>query len=418
MFTNLRSLLFSKRAIRIYVIEVFFLAASAFGLGHGAHDFFAGGAINITPLIYMVLGGITPLTIFVFIAVNEAVLTTQKWASASYQYRIDELQKRLNAQDDFYGAINNNMPTTLTIYDKNNAYWFLNASAEKELGMPGKDILGQKPTEVMGPRRGTSVLNILDQVRKTAISCKMMDEYKDAHGETRYVQTSYQALSPFGEFPGGIMARGDNVTSIVTERTRRETMLRQVISTLVGVVDRRDPYAAGHSAHVGFLSRALAAEMNLSEREIEAAEIAGSLMNFGKVLVSRSILTKIESLTPEELQRIRDGILTSADILSPIDFGLPVVITLRQVMERFDGKGAPAHLKGDAILLSARIVAVANAFVALVSPRAYRAGLDVPQALRNLNHDADKAYDPQVVAALKTYLDKNAAHIEWLATKK
>jgi len=309
------------------------------------------------------------------------------------------------------------MPTTLTIYDGNNNYWFMNASAEKELGKSSRDIIGKKPTEVMGAWRSAAVIKNLNEVRKSGAPCQIMEEYKDRYGETIYVQTSYQALERFGEFPGGIMARGDNVTSIVTERGRREAMLRQVISTLVGVVDRRDPYAAGHSAHVGFISRALAVEMVLPEKDIEAAEIAGSLMNFGKVLISRSILTKVESLTLEELQRIRDGILISADILSPIEFSSPVVATLRQVLERFDGKGVPLYLSGEGILLTARIVAVANAFVALVSARAYRAGLDVSQALQRLQEDAGKAHDPKVIDALESWLDKNGASIDWLSVK-
>ena len=108
-------------------------------------------------------------------------------------------------------------------------------------------------------------------------------------------------------------------------------------------------YASGHSQRVGQLSRALAEELVLSELEIETAETAGSLMNFGKMLVSRQILTKTVALTTEELQRVRDGIMTSADILSMIDFVGPVVPTLRQVLERMDGTGAPKNLKGEQI---------------------------------------------------------------------
>lgn len=417
MMMPLRRLLFSRRALWIYCVELFFLAASAYGLGRGAHDFFATGFTDLTPFIFMILCGITPLTIFIFIAVNEAVGATQKWASASYQYRIDELQKRINAQGDFHDAINGNLPTTLTIYDKTKHYWFVNASAARDLGFALADIPGRKPADILGAERGAKLMKILEEVRSTGVPYEIMEQFKDSYGEPRYIQTSYQTLAPFGEFPGGIMARGENVTSIILERGRREVMLRQVISALVGVVDRRDPYASGHSAHVGFLARGIATQMQLPERDIEAAEVAGSLMNFGKVLVSRSILTKIESLTPDELQRIRDGILTSADILSPIDFGLPVVPTLRQVLERYDGKGVPQHLKGEATLLTARIVSVANAFVALVSPRAYRPGLPVNDAWQRLAEDADKAYDGQVITALKAYLDQHAAGIEWLSAR-
>ncbi|MDR3425146.1 MAG: HD domain-containing phosphohydrolase [Alphaproteobacteria bacterium] len=414
---SFRSIFLSRKALWLYPVEAALLAVSAFGLFWGAHDLFVVDAADRRPLVFLVLFGVLPLTLFVFIAIREAVAAARMGALSGFQHRIDELQKRLNAQDDFYCSINSNMPTTLTIYDNRNAYWFVNASAARELGFSENKLLGKKPTEILGPERGRAIAKILKDVRESGKPRETLDSYADEKGTVRHIQTRYQFLAPFGMFPGGIMARGDDITSTAIERERREAMLRQVISTLVAVVDRRDPYATGHSAHVGFLSRALAAEMNLQSCEIEAAEIAGSLMNFGKVLVSRSILTKTATLTPEELQRIRDGIATSADILSLIDFGAPVVPTLRQVLERFDGRGLPQRLKGDAILVTARIVAVANAFVALVSPRAYRPGLDVAIALQRLAEDKGKAFDPQVITALEVYLGKNAKEIEWLAGK-
>ncbi len=158
--------------------------------------------------------------------------------------------------------------------------------------------------------------------------------------------------------------------------------------------------------------------MALGAKDIDAAEIAGSLMNFGKVLVPRHILTKVTPLTPEELQRVRESILTSADILSIIGFDGPVVPTLRQVLEHFDGTGVPEGLQGAAILTTAQIVAASNAFVALVSPRAHRDGLARQQALGRLHDDADKAYDHRVVAALENVVEGKMSKLAWLASLK
>jgi PAS domain S-box-containing protein len=418
MLTSIRSTILSRKALLTYLVEILLLAISIYGFGKGAQDLFSANAVDRQPVVFLVLFGVVPLTVFVLIAIREAIGVTRQLSSSGFQYRIDALQKRLNAQDDFYRSINSNLPTTLTIYDSQNKFWFANASAARALGYSENDLLGKKIVDILGAERGRAVINILEEVRQSGQPQEILDQFIDKKGYICHLQTSYQALPPFGEFPGGIMARGSNITSIVVERERREKMLRQVISTLVAVVDRRDPYAAGHSAHVGFLSRALAVELKLPEREIEAAEIAGSLMNFGKVLISRSILTKTSILTSEELQRILDGILTSADILSLIDFNVPVVPTLRQVLEHFDGSGVPNQLKGDGILITARIVAVANAFVAMVSPRAYRTGQDSAPVLKRLSEDAGKAFDPQVIAALETYLSKNATKIEWLTENK
>ena len=261
--------------------------------------------------------------------------------------------------------------------------------------------------------------NALNEVRNSSQTlAETLDQVKGKDGQTHFMQAHFEVIAPFRDFSGGVMVREADVTNLIVERERRSSMLRQVIGTLVAVVDRRDPYAAGHSARVGQLSRVLAEEMLLAEKEIDAAEIAGSLMNFGKVLVPREILTKTSALTPEELQRVRDSILTSADILSIIDFTGPVVPTLRQVLERFDGTGVPQGLKGDEIMITARIVAVANTYVALVSPRAHRPSLGMKEAMGHLQQGSDKAYDKYVVTALANYIENRRDKLDWLTAAK
>jgi HD-GYP domain-containing protein (c-di-GMP phosphodiesterase class II) len=413
MISTLRTIALSKRSLLTYLVETFLLLASFYGFWQWAHAPTDGG-----DALYLVSLGVVPLLLFFFVAMRAAAGAGRLSSLMGFQFRIDQLQKRLNAQDDFFRSITDTTPSALTIYNNENEYWFVNASAARNLRITGNSIIGKKPVSVLGAEQGRKIEKSLDQVRATNKPLDVLTEDFDENNHIRYVQTSYQALSAFGEFPGGVMAREENVTTIILERERRENMLRQVLSTLVAVVDRRDPYASGHSGRVGLLSRALAEEMHLTERECEAAEIAGSLMNFGKVLVSRSILTKTDALTEAELQRIRDGILTSADILSLIDFGTPVVATLRQVLERPDGTGAPYGLHGDAILITARIVAVANAFVALVSPRAYRPGAEFSIAAERLAKDAGKAFDNRVIAALGSFLKKNDSKLDWLAVTK
>jgi len=413
MSSDTGSTLLSKKSLT-YLIGFLLLGMSACGFWLWMTDPRTG----FPSLLHLICFTIWPLIIFAFMVLREAANANHLGTSKSFHSRLSQMQQRLNAQDDFFQTIANCTPSALTIFDKNNAYWFVNSSAAAELELSASDVVGKKPVEVVGGERGRKLEKNLDQVKQNNAPLEVLHQENGAKGGIRYLQTIYYPISSFGEFPGGVMARDENVTTIVIERERRENMLRQILSTLVAVVDRRDPYASGHSARVGQLSRALAVEMNLPDRDVEAAEIAGSLMNFGKVLVSRSILTKTEALTQDELQRIRDSIMTSADILSLIDFGAPVVPTLRQVLERFDGTGAPDGLKGDAILMTARIVAVANAFVALVSPRAYRAGIDFIVASQNLGRDAGTAFDPRVIEVLETYLRKNASKITWLSVTK
>ncbi len=398
----------------VCLLLLFLLAASGFGfwqwikISETLPQFGTQGFYSILFLC------VVPLVIVFFIA----LVMTQRFEhyrlSVSYHARIDFLQKRLNAQEDFLRVISDHDPESIAIFDQDNRFWFVNASLAQVLQRDVKDIIGQPLDKVLNYDRSRIAEVRLKSVTATGKALETLDQRVDADGTVQFIQSRFERIQPFGEFRGGVIVRSENVTNLLVERERRENMLRQVISALVSVIDRRDPYAAGHSARVGKLSRAIAEEMVLSESEIETAEIAGSLMNFGKVLVSRGILTKTTTLTPEELQHVRHSILTSADILAIIDFPTSVVPTLRQVLERYDGSGIPEGLKGEAILITARIVAVANTFVALVSPRAHRAGIDFNEALRLIKADANVTFDQRVVAAMMSYIQSHQNKLEWL----
>ena len=153
--------------------------------------------------------------------------------------------------------------------------------------------------------------------------------------------------------------------------------------------------------------------MKLSPAESSTARIAAALMNLGKMLVPDTLLTKQEKLNDGEIRLIRESLQTSADLISAIEFDGPVAETMRQLQENFDGSGHPRQLAGDAILLPARIVAVANAFVAMVSPRAWRPGLDVDTAATQLLKDAGGKFDRRVVVALINLLDNRGARRRW-----
>ncbi|MDX2028614.1 MAG: HD domain-containing phosphohydrolase [Alphaproteobacteria bacterium] len=369
-------------------------------------------------LFYLISLVIIPLALFVFLSVTTAQRLEHQRLSASYQSRLDHMQARLNTQEDFMHSVTDRNPESIVIFDKNNHYWFANLSAAKRLSQNVNDMIGKPTAKVLGYEQAYKVEKRLNEVRMSGKPIETLEQIKGEQGQIRFIQTHFEIVAPFGNFSGGVMVREEDVTNLIVERERRETMLRQVMRTLIAVVDRRDPYAAGHSARVGQLSRVIAEEMMLDEKGIEATEVAGSLMNFGKVLVPRAILTKATALTPEELQRVRESILTSADILSIIEFSGPVVPTLRQVMERFDGSGVPQGLKGDQILMTARIVMVANAYVALASPRAHRPSLSPKEAMENLMRDADKLYDRRVVIALANCIENRGDKLEWLSPAK
>ncbi len=360
---------------------------------------------------------VVPLGLLSVILAMGTRLSERSRLGQNYEKQIDQLQNRLAYREDMLRLVADHQPGAISIFDRHNRYWFVNERAAALIGRESSQIIGQPPIKVLPNEQAKRLELRLAEARAADAPIEIVDRVTEPSGKTKFLQRHYEAVSEIAEVSGCVMLREDDLTSLIVERERREEMLRQVIDTLIAVVDRRDPYASGHSARVGQLSRAIAVEMGLEPVLVETAEVSGSLMNFGKVLVSRRILTKTAALTDEELQRVRDGILTSADIVGIIGFDGPVIPTLRQVLERFDGAGLPSGLKGDDIIVTARIVSVANAFVALVSPRAHRDGLPLREALGGIMKDAGKAYDERVLIALSHYIENRPNKLDWLTVK-
>ncbi|MDX9689339.1 MAG: hypothetical protein EOM37_04235 [Proteobacteria bacterium] len=369
---------------------------------------------------FFVIMGLTffSLLLLSIVLVEDSKLAERWRLGTGFQSRVDQLQNKLEYREDMIRLISNHQASAITIFDRQNRFFFVNDVAAKRLGRPVDEVIGQVPSKILLDAEARRLEIRLAEARASDEPREVVDRISDGKGGARFMQRYYAGVSELAEMAGFVIQREDDLTNLIVERERREQMLRQVIDTLVAVVDRRDPYATGHSLRVGQLSKAIAGEMGLEPIQVEAAEIAGSLMNFGKVLVSRRILTKTSALTPEELQRVRDSILVSADILAIIGFDGPVVPTLRQVLERYDGTGVPEKLKGDDILITARIVAASNAFVAFVSPRAHRDGLSFKEALSVMANDSGKAYDERVLVAMAHYIENRPNKIDWLMVKQ
>ncbi|MHB8896684.1 MAG: HD domain-containing phosphohydrolase [Candidatus Geothermincolia bacterium] len=179
------------------------------------------------------------------------------------------------------------------------------------------------------------------------------------------------------------------------------------VSALAAVAERRDPYTAGHQQRVSQLATAIAAEMNLPEDQIEGIRIAGILHDTGKVVIPGEILSKPSRLSEFEFGIIKTHPRVDSEIVEGIAFPWPVARTVLQHHERIDGSGYPNGIKGDDILLEARILAVADVVEAMSSHRPYRPALGIAKALDEIESGKGKIYDPDVVEACQTLFREN-----------
>ncbi len=143
--------------------------------------------------------------------------------------------------------------------------------------------------------------------------------------------------------------------------------------------------------------KSLAQELRMKEKDIESLDYASILHDSGSVDVPYDILSKKSRLTPEEFKSIYMHPQKSVDMIKPVAFLKPVLPIILYHHERYDGRGYPSGLKGKEIPLGARVMAVADAFEAMVCGRPYKKGKSFQEALDEIVKERGAQFDPQVV---------------------
>ena len=188
---------------------------------------------------------------------------------------------------------------------------------------------------------------------------------------------------------------------------RWQKALDGTIQAIAMIAEKRDPYTAGHQRRVGQLSSAIAQEMNLSSEKINIINMAAAIHDIGKISVPVEILVKPIKLSTIEFDIIKIHSQTGYDIVKNIEFPWPIARIILQHHERMNGSGYPNNLKGDEILLEARILGVADVVEAMSSNRPYRPALGTKKALEEIEKNKGILYEPEVVdACIKLFKEK------------
>jgi PAS domain S-box-containing protein len=212
----------------------------------------------------------------------------------------------------------------------------------------------------------------------------------------------------------GIVGVGREITDRKqAEQKLKDTLesLRKAVSTtiqvMVSAVEARDPYTAGHQTRSADLARYIATEMGLPQEKIDGIRIAGSIHDIGKLSIPAEILSKPTKLTEIEFSLIKEHARQGFEILKNVESSWPLAEIVYQHHERMDGSGYPRNLKGDEILIEARILTVADVVEAIASHRPYRPGLGIDVALDEIEKNRGTFYDDAVVdACLRLFREK------------
>lgn len=361
--------------------------------------------------------------ISIIIIVTLAVLYVwKKGASMRATQALHEAEislERFGNISKFMRVVTDNQPNHIVAVDGDTQYTFSNLPAAHDAGLEPEDMMGKSMASVIGPVKAQVyaelnkiVLRDMEPRSETVIFGDNEDEEEDEDNPLQVVRVHQVPLRGDRDFPPAVLMILSDITELTHEKRRGEKMMRQLTDTLVGVVDRRDPFSANHSYRVAEVARAIALEMGLEELQSKTVDIAGNLMNLGKIFISEDVLTKTNDLTKEERNLLGNAYLTTVDMLEGVEFDGPVVETIRQFGETSDGKG-PLGLKGEEIIMTARILSVANAFVGMVSTRAYRGAMPFQKAADILLQDVGTRYDRKPVSALLNFLDNRGGVRRW-----
>ena len=198
----------------------------------------------------------------------------------------------------------------------------------------------------------------------------------------------------------------------INERKEAEHKLRESFKSTIKAVslalEKRDPYTAGHQYNCARISKAIAEQLNLDDELINGIYQAAAIHDIGKIYLPSEILNKPSQLSDAEFGLIKTHAQVGYEIIKDVKFPWPIAKAIVQHHERLDGSGYPNGLKDNEICIEAKILAVADVVDAMSSDRPYRKCIGIDAAIVELELNAGKLYDVEIVdVCVKLFREQN-----------
>ena len=318
------------------------------------------------------------------------------------------VEEALRQSEERYRTVLDEMEEGYQEVDINGKITFINEAFIKICGFSREELLGTDYSMYTEAKDVERVYRAYNQMYKTGIPIKSLEmDIFVKNGTKRNTELYASLLRDSNNRPIGCRGIIRDVTERKQNLEKASKALQATVRAMASIVETRDPYTASHQRGVADLARAIAAEMNLAEEQIEGIHMAGTIHDIGKISVPAEILTKPGKLTEIEYGLVKTHPLAGYDILKDIEFPWPVADTVLQHHERIDGSGYPEGLKGEAILPEARILAVADVVEAIASHRPYRPALGIEAAIEEIYKNRLILYDGDTVdACIKLFREK------------
>ena len=353
--------------------------------------------------------------LFAAAALTVAMVLVWRHGISSRLAKSFEQQAALSGQNEalsvFLRAVSDSQPTAIAAMDTDMNVRFVNKQMGIISGIPSTELENRRLDTVFDHETAEILRQKVDRAANG--TPEKIASVSTATAKDRLFKTDILPLHSSGDRSAQVLLVMQEITDLVAANERSEALFHQLIGTLTQIIDARDPWSKHHSERVADVAVAIAQEMGWNEDALEVMEIAGQLVNLGKIFVPIDILTKQTPLTEDELMLVHESMRKGTALLSGIAFNGPVAATLDQMREHWDGSGAPDGRQGEDIEPGARVISVANAFVGIVSARAHRESLGFDKAVDILQADTGKRYERRVVAALQNILENKDGRNRW-----
>ncbi|HDQ93102.1 MAG TPA: PAS domain S-box protein, partial [Synergistetes bacterium] len=236
--------------------------------------------------------------------------------------------------------------------------------------------------------------------------CEIRKKHKDGHWVWVYDRGTIMTRSADGR-PLVMFGIYTDITKMKEAEEKLRRSFGATIEVLTQVVERRDPYTAGHQRRVAALAAEIALAMGMGAEAADEIRMTGYVHDIGKISVPAEILSKPGKLSAIEMNIIKEHPQNGREILQDVEASIPLAEIVHQHHERLDGSGYPRGLRGGDILIEARILAVADVVEAMASYRPYRPALGIEDALEEIEKNRGILYDPDVVdVCLRLFREK------------
>ncbi|MBL8199502.1 MAG: HD domain-containing protein [Chromatiales bacterium] len=334
-----------------------------------------------------------------------AALAVAAWrhgSSVRARHQADELRDkaaRLQRQTDLLHTITDNLDVLTVLVNREQEVIFTNQATASAAKSTIGGIVGGRLSNIFGHATAVLLGDLGEDVRRQRQPLHRVLPLT-LGGALKSFQVSLIPVERIGERRQLVLLVLSDVTELRVAEQQHADLLRELVGKLSDAVALHDPYSAHHASRMAEVAQAVARELGLPEDERETLGLAATLANIGKIMLPGDLLTKTEPLTAADRELLRRHVDYSLELLTGLDFEGPVLDVIAQKQELLDGTGYPRGLTEQEMTLSGRILSVANAFVALVSVRAYREGVSIDVALEELLRGAGTQYDRRVIAAL------------------